>query len=183
VRPRVEASTKPLSKASLERSALWHLGRRALTVDELRTRLEKKAKRHPPCADAPAWIDALLVRLAESLLVDDRRVAEARVHSGRARGLSKRRIEQKLRGVDEDVRAAAFNAVDVDADAELAAARTFAQKKKLHQKDRQKALASLARQGFSFAVAKRALEASDLAQRTTERTMFVAEVRLFCLWD
>ena len=38
------------------------------------------------------------------------------------------------------------------------AARAYARRKKLHGKDREKALASLARQGFSFHVAKKALD-------------------------
>jgi SOS response regulatory protein OraA/RecX len=97
-------------------------------------------------------------------------VARARVESGRARGLSRRRIALKLRGVDRDVADDAFAAVDAEhdddgapVDAEFAAAVVFATKKKLLQKEPQKALASLARQGFSFDVAKRAL--SSLRER------------------
>lgn len=154
-----EALERPLTAAALERSALWHLGRRALTTAELRDRLQKKAARHPPHELAPTWIDALVLRLASSLILDDQRVAQARIESGRARGLSKRRIGLKLRGVDKDVTDAAFKNVDEGStdDADFAAAVVFATKKRLAQKEPQKALAALARQGFSFAVAKRAL--------------------------
>lgn len=165
-----EVLEQPLTPAALERSALWHLGRRALTTPELRERLLKKAKRHPPHPDSSSWIDALVLRLASSLILDDGRVVRARVESGRARGLSKRRIEQKIRGVDKDVKDAAFATVDdvvaedgVAVDAEFDAAVVFATKKNLAQKEKQKALASLARQGFSYDVAKRALAAAAAA--------------------
>lgn len=158
---------KPLTKAALERSALWHLSRRALTKAQLVALLNKKAARaaavHGPCADAAGWIDALLVRLQDSLLVDDDRVARARVQSGRAAGRSRRALQARLRrqGVDQATATQALQSVDddVEGDAELQAAVVWAKKKSLATKDRQKALAALARQGFSFDVAKRALDA------------------------
>jgi hypothetical protein len=104
------------------------------------------------------------VRLQDSLLLDDARVARARVESGRAAGRSKRALQQRLRrhGVDADTAAAALAAVDDDratdaGSAEEQAALVWARKKGLLAKDRTKALAALARQGFSFAVAKQAL--------------------------
>jgi regulatory protein len=162
---------KPLSPAALERSALWHLSRRALTKAQLLSLLNKKAARaaaaHGPCVDAGAWIDALLMRLQDSLLVDDERVARARVQSGRAAGRSRRALQVRLKrqGVDEATAKQALATVDADVegDAELAAAVTWARKKSLATKDRQKALAALARQGFSFDTAKRALDAARTA--------------------
>ena len=172
----------PLTPGGLERSALWHLQRRALTEHELRTALGKKVKRaataHGPTDDAHGWIDALVARLRDSLLVDDDRVARARVDSGRARGLSKRRIADKLRqkGVTADVAKAAIDAVDAkeashhaDDDAldgvphnpDLDAARILVRRRRLRDKDPKKALAALARQGFSYDIAKRALAAPD----------------------
>lgn len=156
---------KPLTAAALERSALWQLQRRALTEHELRTALQKKAKRaaavHGDNPLATTWIDALVERLRSSLLLDDVRVATARASSGRARGLSSRRIGMKLRekGIDADTAKAAMASVDADggAVADLEAARVYARKKRLADKDPQKALAALARQGFSFDIAKRAL--------------------------
>ena len=107
------------------------------------------------------WIDALIERMRSSLLIDDARVATARVTSGRARGLSSRRIEMKLRekGVDTETAGAAMVSVDGDNkhDADLQAARIYVRKRRLRDKDQQKALAALARQGFSFSTAKLAL--------------------------
>lgn len=149
----------PLTKASLERSALWHLQRRAMTEGELLTALQRKVRRaeaaHGPTAETQTWIDALVLRLKDSLLIDDARVARARVDSDVSRGRSKRRMVQRLRqkGVAADVAAEAIVAVDDDV-----AADAFVRRRKLHQKDRQKALAALARQGFAFDVARRALD-------------------------
>lgn len=182
-RPATRTAPKPepvLTPAGLERSALWHLQRRALTEHELRTALGKKVKRaaaeHGPSDDAGTWIDVLVARLRDSLLVDDDRVARARVDSGRARGLSKRRIADKLRqkGVSADVAKAAIEAVDavaavaddlhddgVEHNPDLDAARILVRRRRLRDKDPQKALAALARQGFSYAIAKRALAVDD----------------------
>lgn len=153
----------PLTAAVLERNALWHLGRRALTTAELRLALQKKAGRHPPHPESPVWIEALVTRFTTSQVLDDGKTARGRIEAGRDRGWSKRRIEQKLRGVDAEVKSEAFDAVlaesgaDTAAEAELAAARIFVEKKRLTSKDPQKALGALARQGFSYAISKAAL--------------------------
>jgi len=161
--PAARPPAPPLTPAALERSALWHLSRRALTTAELRSALLKKAQRHAPTPESGAWIDALLARFASSRLLDDASTARGRVESGRARGWSRRRIEQRLRGVDAETRADAFAHADDPAaradgvTAELAAARVFVAKKSLRAKHPDKAMAALARQGFAYAVAKAAL--------------------------
>ncbi|MCK6575916.1 RecX family transcriptional regulator [Myxococcota bacterium] len=157
----------PLTAAMLERTALWHLGRRAMTTGELRAALQKKAARHPPHAEAGVWIDALVARFTDGAVLDDARVARDRISTGRGRGWSRRRIEQKLRGVAAEVRAEAFETVDAEAtigppaecveSAELQAARIFVARKRLHEKPPEKALAALARQGFSYGIARVAL--------------------------
>jgi regulatory protein len=90
--------------------------------------------------------------------LDDARVARSRVHTLRGRGDSKRKIAQRLRhqGVTTDDVNGAL--ADEGRDAELEAARTYARRRRLHARDRHKALAALARQGFSFDVARRALD-------------------------
>jgi SOS response regulatory protein OraA/RecX len=163
-----------LTEAGLVRSALWHLGRRALTEVELRRALDKKVKRaaatHGPTPQAGAWIDAVLARCADALFVDDARVARARVEGLRAAGASRRKIAQKLqlRGVAAALVQDTVAAVDADrasgrsddeeaVDPELLAAIRCVEKKRLLGKDTQKALAALGRQGFSCTVAKAAL--------------------------
>ncbi len=148
------------------RSALWHLQRRALTEAEVRERLKRKASRaaaqHGPIPEGrdneAALIDRVVERLHASLLLNDSHVAVARVEGARRQGRSKRRIEADLkkRGVSADDIAAAF----VDDDGDLAAAVALVRKKGLLKKDPQRALSALARLGFSFDVAKRALAAA-----------------------
>jgi len=159
-RRRQQREEPPLTRAGLERSALWHLQRRALTEHELRTALGKKAARaaraHSPCAEAAAWIDALVERLKDSLLLDDGRVASARVASDVAHGRSRRMVAQRLKRKGVAAELVVEATADVDDDV---AARAFVRRRRLQQKDRQKALAALARQGFAFDVARRALDA------------------------
>jgi len=151
---------RPLTPSTLERSALWHLQRRAMTEHELRDKLTRKARRaeaaHGPQPLATSWIDALVERLRSSLLLNDRTVAEARAASDARSGRSSRRIVERLRrrGVDGELIA---EVVDRGAAADLDAALIYARKRRLDLKEPQKALATLARQGFSFDVAKRAL--------------------------
>lgn len=171
-----------MTPIGLERSAAWHLTRKAMTEAELKTALLKKVRRarlvHGEEPQALEWVEALMERLRSSLLLDDARVAHARVESGRARGLSTRLLQQKLRrqGLTEDVVATAFSEVDdrskgdqggfgqgihddddEDLPPDLRAACIYGRRRRLTNKDPQKALAALARQGFSFDIAKRAL--------------------------
>ncbi len=157
---------KAVSPASLERSALWHLARRSLTKAQLVALLKKKiATSATPPETVPELlgvIDALVLRLESSLVLDDERVARARLDHGRAAGRSRRALVVRLRrhGIDENTTTRLLADVDDKGgndDAELQAAVTWAKKKALGEKAEQKALASLARQGFSFSTAKRAL--------------------------
>lgn len=167
-----------ISPTSLERSARFHLERRALTEAQLRRSLGQKVRRaerhHGPCPEASAWIDDVIARCLRAGLLDDRKVATGRALSLRERGASRRGVLQKLRhkGVDAETAAQVLAAVDEiveigvigdgdePGDAELQAARAYARRRKLATKDPQKALAALARQGFSFDVARRALAAA-----------------------
>ena len=161
-------AVRALTKASLERSALHQLERRALTQAELRRLLDRKRYRVERELGAdprvPVWIDEIVMRMTASALVDDARVTEARATSARSRGLSTRAIGAKLArsGVARSLVAETIERVDEargEAEPELAAAMIYARKKGLSRKPAEKALASLARQGFAYGVAKRALDA------------------------
>ena len=139
-----------------------------MTEGELRTALQRKVRRaeaaHGPSADAANWIDELVLRLKASLLVDDDRVARARADSDTARGRSRRRVAQRLRqkGVAADLVADVTAGIDDEHAADV-----FVRRRRLHEKDHQKALAALARQGFAFDVARRALaRAADASPGT-----------------
>jgi regulatory protein len=168
VKKRVITAPTP---ASLERSAQWQLSRRAMTVAQLRTSLLRKlqvAVRAGHTVDdvaLKAAIEALLVRYQDALLLDDARVGAGMVRSLRTQGKSARAIGMKLKmkGVEGALTKELIRAHDddrQDADGDFSAAMLFVKRRRLLTKEPQKAMAALARQGFSFDVCRRALAAS-----------------------
>jgi regulatory protein len=169
-----------ITPKALEKAALFHLERRALTEAQLRKALVDKVRRaerhHGAVPEARAWIDEVVARCLRSGLVDDARVAAGRALALRDRGTSRRGVLLKLKqkGVDVAVAERALDDVDsaTAADpgaAELEAARAFVRRRRLLDRvargERDKALAALSRQGFSFEVAKRALLPDDDVDR------------------
>lgn len=109
-------------------------------------------------------IAAVVARLAEVGLIDDEAFAKRRVRSLNLAGRSRRAIEAHLAAKGASA-AVVRSAVDDDDGTELGAALTLARKKRLGPfarepmdvAARRKALGALARAGFSFSVAERAL--------------------------
>lgn len=133
--------------------------------------LLRQAQRHASPAQLPevrGHIDALLTRFQESRLLDDGRYADNLVRGLRERGASTVRIRQKLRqrGVAEEIAEQVLErAASSPGDGDLSAARAYARRRRLTTRydltnpaERQKALAALARQGFSYGTAIAALE-------------------------
>jgi regulatory protein len=114
------------------------------------------------------WISELVERYQGSGVLDDARFARNLASHLNARGKSARAIRQKLavRGVPEGV-ASELMATrrEQEPGAELEAARAYVRKRRLgpfrkpeeREAHRHKDLASLARQGFSFDIARQAL--------------------------
>ena len=157
---------------------------------------------------AAAIIDELLARYQASRLLDDKRYARALATSLRARGSSRRSIIGKLcaRGVPAALARTALEAVDTEAvetetaDAELTAAIALVRKRRLgphrpeseRETEQRRDLNRLARAGFSFDVARRALRADEvddvfrgLTSLRAEARGFVALARWFlrCIWS
>lgn len=154
-----EATTSALMDASLS-----YLSRFSSSRRNLATHLKKKFSA-PTEAELEVMVERCLDRLEELGLLDDARFAEARARGLRARGKSARAIRQRLRekGVGrEDVERALH---EEDADAELISAVRHAKRRRLgpfrtRETDPRRELGSLARAGFSFEVARRALALS-----------------------
>lgn len=169
----------PPTATSLHESALAYLGRTSATRAGVAKALERriaawarKASKLGVEEEAVARdvarskeaIAAVVARLAEVGLIDDRAFATRRVRSLNLAGRSRRAIEAHLasKGAAADV---VRSAVEDDEGTELGAALTLARKKRLGPfarepmdfEARRKALGALARAGFSFAVAERAL--------------------------
>lgn len=166
-------TTDPTSPAELEKAALRYLERRDASTEQLRRVLLRRAVQ----ASAEERervrqrIDELLARYQASRLIDDARYAESLVRTLRERGASSVRIRLKLRqrGIDEATTNRVLERLADDTqEAELTAARAYAHRRRLRARyelgdpaQRQKALAALARQGFSYGVCTAALAPED----------------------
>jgi regulatory protein len=160
------------TKASLEAAAQSYLARYAASAEALRRVLLRKAERAARARDdvdadaCASWIDDIVERYRRSGLLDDAAYAAMKARAIGRRGGSARRIRGTLaqKGVDpEHVEAAlAARAEEAGGDPELAAARALARRRRLgpwrpeavRAENRPRDLASLARAGFSFDVAK-----------------------------
>ena len=169
----------PPSRDVLHEAALAYLARSSATAVTLRRALDRKittwARRAErardaeqvaadiaPCREA---VDAIIARFQEVGLVDDAAFAASRARGLSRAGRSRRAIAAHLaaKGVDEET---AREAIPNDADIELAAALTFARKRRIgpyareateDRATKQKALAAMARAGFGWSTCERAL--------------------------
>jgi len=183
-KPKTKKQFKPPRKPTPERLAniaLHHLDRYATSAENLKRVLERrlfKAARHYEDLDmieAQGWIDALIRRYIDAGLLNDRAYAETRARSLLARGNAQRQIRMKLleKGLGaDDIDAALAALKDEHADPELAAAIKLARRRRLgpyadpaKRAERvEKDLATLARSGFSYDLARRVIEADDQSE-------------------
>lgn len=164
---------RKLTPASLRNAALHHLERFATSTANLRRvllrKLERAARVHPDTdrEAAARWIEDLLADLARQGLLDDRLYAEGRVTALRRRGDSSRSVRGKLRrkGLDENL---IETLLDGEGEtSEVRAAAALARRRRLgpwrtpalREEAREKDLATLARAGFSYDVARRVVDA------------------------
>lgn len=161
---------KKITPTYLHNYALFYLERFASTSAHLKTVLMRRVHKsiafhkEPDMAEAEGWVDELVIRFVETGLVDDKVYAKGRTQSLRRSGNSRRQIMAKLmqKGLKTNVIDQALETVDVETgeDAELQAACRYVQRRRLgrdaerHQKD----LASLARAGFAYDIAQKALQ-------------------------
>lgn len=164
------ADSAKVTEEALREAALRYLDRQDASVDQVRRILRRRIFKYAePSArsEAHSLAEQILRRLVESRVLDDARYARAYAETLRRRGASGPKLLQKLkaRGLAEDLVQAAVDALSGDEElSDEGAAAVFARKRRLRErfnledpKERQKALASLARQGFSFDVSRRVL--------------------------
>jgi regulatory protein len=159
---------EPLTRQKLEQLALTYLNRFDVTASKLKRHLTERARKAGADDESGRWIAELVERYLGSGVLDDARFAKNLASRLTSRGKSSRAISQKLaqRGVPGDVAGELMAARKQDEpEAELEAARVYVRKRRLgpyrsadkRDEYRQKDLAALARQGFSFDTAKQAL--------------------------
>lgn len=154
----------------LREAALRYLDRQDASVNQVRQILRRRIYKYAEEENRPQayeLAERILQRLVEARVLCDERYAHAYAESLRRRGASRPKLLQKLksRGLDDEVIQSALEAMaDVEELSDEGAAQTYARKRRLRErfdlsdpKERQKALAALARQGFSFDVARRVL--------------------------
>lgn len=171
------------TRQSLTNIALHYLGRYAASEASLRrvleNRLRRAAMRIPEFAEdeqarheLAKAIDDIVASHKKSGVINDSAFAEIKIHSLRRKGKSRRAIKQKLaiKGIHGAITDEAFEKFEEGAepdDAEFAAAIAFAKRKKLghfgklppDDSKKRKDFAAFAREGFSSAIARRALQA------------------------
>lgn len=169
---------------TLERAAQAHLARYAASAEHLRRLLLARVARSAwvhgtDRAAGAAAVEALIARLSARGHLDDAAYAQALARSLNRRGRSLAGIRAKLRakGVGADETDAALTALKSEAsDPDLAAALALARRKRLgpyrpaaeRAARRAKDLAAFGRQGFDFDLARRVVDAEDLAQLEEE---------------
>lgn len=164
---------KEATEGYLERVALWYLGRYPGSVARVRAALNKRVRRSVKELDSDPEqgarnVEAVIARLKDARLLDDARFAASRVRVLRRRGNSARAIGAALRrqGIAPGVIEQALSEEAEEGASELSAARQLARRKRLgvhrpedkRDEHRRKDLAKLARAGFSYGVAKAALD-------------------------
>lgn len=173
---------RPPKKATathLGNVALWYLQRFAASADSLRKvlmrRVEKSARAHDTDREeGAAFVEDIIARFRASGLLDDRVYAEGRTRSLHRRGISTRGIRARLavKGVGGgDIDAALQALADETPEPDLAAAIAYARRRRIgpwrkgdHREERrERDLAALARQGFGYDIARRVIEAKNVA--------------------
>lgn len=158
----------------LDEAALKYLERFDASIARLRTVLLRKvrtlASEGTSREELEGVVKQLVTRYQRSGIIDDARYAEASIRGLRQRGLGERAIVHRLsaKGVEAATVREALDRVDADQEEpELEAALRFVRRRKLgpHRtsavtaQERRKDLQALARAGFSYEVAERALGA------------------------
>ncbi|UCH73059.1 MAG: RecX family transcriptional regulator [Rhodospirillales bacterium] len=168
----------------LENVALWYLQRFAASADSLRRvlmrRVERSARAHGTEAQEGAgMVEEIIARFRRSGLLDDRTFATGRARSLHRRGVSARGIRARLaaKGVGaEDIAAALGTLADEADDPELSAALAYARRRRIgpyraggdRAAMRERDLAALGRQGFTYETARRVVEAASIEELEAE---------------
>lgn len=167
---------RKISQTYLENAGLYYLERYSSSSANFRKVMMRKIKRScefhkTNVEDFTPLLDKLIVRYQEVGLLNDHLYARGKVESLRRKGLGERAIVARLKekGLNYDEVKRALNAIDYDKEnAELEAAYAYVKRKKLGryrtreiddmEKLQRRELASLARAGYSFDIAKKALD-------------------------
>lgn len=171
---------KPVTRDRLGAIALHYLERYASSAENLRRVLIRRLQRSEALHGAEktakaADVDALVARYCAAGLLDDQVYATARTASLHRQGKSTRAIRQTLaiKGVAAEVIDSALDSLqdEIGAETDLAGAVNYAKRRRLgpwrsperRSDNRERDMAALGRQGYSYDIAKRIVDAPDVA--------------------
>lgn len=173
---RARRKPRKITPDSLGRIALHYLERYATSSENLRRvlirRIRRSAEAHGTDPDEQMpHVDALITRYQQSGLLDDQAYARMRAESLHRRGSSGRMIRMKLaaKGVASDAIDDALESLnEMVANADLSGACNYARRRRIgpwrlrdRSDYRDRDLASLARQGFGYDIARKVIDAED----------------------
>jgi len=184
-----KSAPKPMTESRLRNIALHYLERYATASANLRRVLIRrvaKARLEDPAAapEAEAWIDTLIARFESAGVLDDAVYARAQAQTLHRRGVSAKGVRHRLsaKGVAAADIDAALEALresvkeslgegsdDAPDDADMLAACNYARRRRLgpwrrtdRAEHRDRDLAALGRQGFSFPIASAVIDSPDV---------------------
>ena len=170
-------AAQKITPRSLDSAALAYLRRYATSATNLHKVLMRRVQRatyahEEDLSNGAALVDALVSRYLKSGLLDDRAYAQGRTASLHRRGLSRRGIASRLaaKGVASEVIDEvllqlhnAYDEVDFDAACNYARRRRLGPwRSKERAERRRRDLAALIRQGFSYELVVRVIDAADI---------------------
>jgi regulatory protein len=177
----VKRVARPITAKYLQNAAAFYLERYPSSAEGLRRVLNRRVAK-AKMLDAPIMdnvqqaIEVVVAKFVDAGVIDDKAFAQTKARSLHRRGTSSRLTRQKLKmaGVDGDTLDEAMEGLDVELDVtpaqrEQRAAAALARRRRLGpyrpaeaRKDhRVKDLATMARAGFAYDVAKKVIDAKD----------------------
>ena len=173
---------KPITESSLRNAALRYLEQYASGSENLRRVLLRRVAKArmqnddadddaDSAPDAEAWIDTIIERFQSTGVLDDAAFAEAQVQTLHRRGVSAKGARYRLsaKGVGSDDIDAALGSLESLGENDKSAACNYARRRRIgpwrraNRKDnRDRDLAALGRQGFTYQIARLVIDSPDV---------------------
>ena len=173
-------TARPITAKYLQNAATFYLERYASSAEGLRRVLRRRVRKAemleaPVMENVEQAIEAVVQKFVSAGLLDDKAFAQTKARSLHRRGMSGRLTRQRLQvaGVDGTTVDQAMAGLDDElgtdpAKRELQAALAFARRRRLgpwrakdRDENRTRDLASLARAGFAYELARKVIDAKD----------------------